>query len=474
MPTDSELLRRYAAQRDQGAFAELVQRHVGVVYGSALRRLAGNTHLAQEVAQQVFLDLARKSAGLLSHPTVVGWLHRSTYYAASTVLRAEQRRRDLARQHNSMLEPSSSPPPAHWERLRPVLDQALNQLDERDRTVVLLRHFEELSYGQIGTQLHLTENAARMRTDRAVEKLRAHLSRLGITSSAAALELLLTNAAVAAPAGLAASFTAVALGSSPAGPVSLFFMSKIIAPTVCALLAAGVTLTIASLTLPGVSGEELASLRKQNLLLRQAAAANASPAAPAAVAGRVSSVTIRTAATTRALGEELARHRAADELDAAGKGGAGGSAAAGNHGQATPQDAVQSFAWAANAGDVDALAKLIWFDPPARERANAILASMPDSVRAEYDTPEKFYAMLLAADAIVAPAPPPEYLTAVTMVELSPGRDAQQEPGASQPQLLRQYQQTLDGWKYVLPIQGVDGLPNLLNNPQLIKDAANP
>jgi hypothetical protein len=297
---------------------------------------------------------------------------------------------------------------------------------------------------------------------------------LGVTSTAAALELLLTNAAVAAPAGLAASLSAAALGSSPVGPLSLFFMSKMIAPTVCALLAAGVTLTIASLALPGVSGEELASLRKQNALLREAASPNASPAALAAVAGSVHSVASQTAAATRALDGELARHRAADESSRAGKGAVGGSAGGGNRGQATSQDAMQSFAWAGNAGDVDTLAKLIWFDPPARDRANAILASMPDSVRAEYDTPEKFYAMLLAASAIVAPAPPPEYLAAATMVELSPGRVAQQNPGSSQPQLLTQYQQTPDGWKYVLPVQGVDGLPNLLNNPLLIQDAASP
>src|SRR5262245_48920421 len=91
MLTDAEMLQRYVKARDERAFAELVQRHLGMVHGAALRRTGGRAHLAEEIAQQVFTALARKAALLSHHPSLTGWLHRSTRYAAIDVIRAEQR-----------------------------------------------------------------------------------------------------------------------------------------------------------------------------------------------------------------------------------------------------------------------------------------------------------------------------------------------------------------------------------------------
>src|SRR5688572_25351028 len=151
MPTDAELLQRYARERDERAFAELVQRHLGVVYGAALRRTGGRAHLAEEIAQKVFTDLARKAAGLSHHPALTGWLHRSTRYAAIDAVRTELRGQKLSETLAAMPDIDSAPEtPVEWGHLRPILDEALDQLKEPDREAMLLRYFEGLSFAEVG------------------------------------------------------------------------------------------------------------------------------------------------------------------------------------------------------------------------------------------------------------------------------------------------------------------------------------
>src|SRR5258707_1188143 len=84
---DAELLRRYAAEKSQEAFAELVRRRVNLVYSVALRQCGGDAQLAEDVTQRVFADLARKAAELARRPVLSGWLYRSAQYAATNVVR---------------------------------------------------------------------------------------------------------------------------------------------------------------------------------------------------------------------------------------------------------------------------------------------------------------------------------------------------------------------------------------------------
>jgi RNA polymerase sigma factor (sigma-70 family) len=211
---DSALLHRYARTRDEAAFAELVRRYLNLVYFAALRQVGGDAHRAEDVTQNVFTLLARKAASLTRHQTLAGWLHTTTRYAASEAMRAERRR--LAREQeahtmNELLAASASDP--EWERLRPVIDEALNDLGDADREAVLLRFFANQSFAELGAKLNLSENTARMRVERALDKLHSLLAKRGVTSTAAALGVALANQAVAtAPAGLAASVTGVALG----------------------------------------------------------------------------------------------------------------------------------------------------------------------------------------------------------------------------------------------------------------------
>jgi RNA polymerase sigma factor (sigma-70 family) len=213
MSDDSELLRRYVQERSESAFAELVQRQAGLVYSAALRQVGGDTTLAEEVSQSVFIDLARKAGALSNRPVLASWLYTSTRFAALKALRT-RRRRQIHEQEATTMQDSAPEPvtEADWGKLRPLLDSAICELPERDRSVVLMRYFEGQPFAAMGARLGIGESSARMRAERALDKLRIRLGRKGISSTAAALGLVLANQAVAAPpAGLAATLAVNAL-----------------------------------------------------------------------------------------------------------------------------------------------------------------------------------------------------------------------------------------------------------------------
>ena len=203
---DPTLLHRYVHEGSEPAFAELVARYLPLVHAAALRRVAGDEHRAREVTQMVFTELAHKAAKLLRHPALAAWLHPSTRWHAANLRRAEQRRtrhEHDAAQHLAIVDESSPAPEPAWEQLRPVLDAALDALRETDREAVLLRYMMNRPFAAIGQNLGLSENAARMRVDRALDTLRSALARHGITSTTAALALALTqHAGATTPAGL--------------------------------------------------------------------------------------------------------------------------------------------------------------------------------------------------------------------------------------------------------------------------------
>jgi RNA polymerase sigma factor (sigma-70 family) len=174
MPTDEELLRRHAHDGSNDAFTELVQRHVGLVYHAASRQLGEDHHLADDVTQMVFTTLARKSSQLSGGPVLAGWLYSTTRNHVANVLRAERRRRH--REHEAMRlsdVSNEAGTAAEWANLRPIVDQAVHALDSRDRNAILLRYFERMSFAEIGAILRVTDDAARMRVDRALQKMRS-------------------------------------------------------------------------------------------------------------------------------------------------------------------------------------------------------------------------------------------------------------------------------------------------------------
>ena len=138
MTSDGELLRRYAESKSEDAFAELVQRHLGLVYAAALRQVNGDSHLAQDVAQLVFADLARKADRLLGREALAGWLYTGAHYAAAKAVRAERRRHTCEQEGHAMQElltNSGSNP--DWETLCPILATAMHQISDSDREVIV-------------------------------------------------------------------------------------------------------------------------------------------------------------------------------------------------------------------------------------------------------------------------------------------------------------------------------------------------
>ncbi len=206
MDTDSQLLRRYHEERSEPAFTQLVQRHVGLVYSVALRRVGGDAPLAHDVAQKVFCDLARKAATLLDRATLAGWLYASAHLASAAVVRGEQRRKARESEAHFMQTTLASPESeADWNPLRLILDDVIIALKDQEREAIALRFFEKRSFADVGSALRITEEAARKRVDRALEKLRTLLGRRGVTSTAAALGLTLTAmSSVPVPAGVGA------------------------------------------------------------------------------------------------------------------------------------------------------------------------------------------------------------------------------------------------------------------------------
>ncbi len=265
MTPDNELLRRYASTGSEDAFAELVSRYVNLVYSAALRQVGGNAHLAQDTAQTVFTDLARKADSLSNRESLAGWLYTSAHFAASNIVRREARRR--GHEENFMRSPIHDPAPQEdWERLRPALDSVMHELKEADREALLLRYFENRPFAEVGLKLGVNENTARMRVERALEKLRTLLAKRGVTAGAALASVISANAVQVAPGGLAAVLTSTSLATASAG-TSLTLL-KLMTATKLKLLVGTLAVAGAATTLV-IQHRAEKTLSNENELLRE-------------------------------------------------------------------------------------------------------------------------------------------------------------------------------------------------------------
>jgi RNA polymerase sigma factor (sigma-70 family) len=205
---DMQLLQEYAGGNSEEAFATLVSRHINLVYSAAFRHV-GNPHQAEEITQAVFVILARKAPRLNRATVLSGWLYQTARLTAANFLRTENRRRHRE-QEAHMQSTANQPEPELWKQIGPVLDEAMAQLSETDRNAIVLRFFEDKPLKEVGAALGTTDDAAKMRVNRAIEKMRAFFLKRGVTLSSAGLAAsICENSVQAAPVGLAAS---VALG----------------------------------------------------------------------------------------------------------------------------------------------------------------------------------------------------------------------------------------------------------------------
>jgi RNA polymerase sigma factor (sigma-70 family) len=244
MTDDAELLRQYAQSGSETAFADLVGRYLPLVYSAALCRVGGDEALAKDVAQTVFIDLARKASSLQGHEVLAGWLYTAARLAAAKAVRGDHRRQRREQIAVAMAEGTTEPEsPQDLGDLKLVLDEAMSELGADERNAVLIRYFQGRELKELGVALGISEDAARMRVTRALGKLQVLLKERGVTITTVALGTALATEAVAAvPAGLAASISAAAVAGAAAGSVATLSILKSMTLAKLALGTAGIVL----------------------------------------------------------------------------------------------------------------------------------------------------------------------------------------------------------------------------------------
>jgi RNA polymerase sigma factor (sigma-70 family) len=225
-PTDdSALLRQYAENNSDEAFAALVTRHINLVYSVALRQV-GNAHAAEEITQAVFIILAKKAAQLRHDKALGSWLFQATRLTANNFIRSEARRhrREEEACMQSILNESET---EVWPKIAPLLDDAVAGLREKDRRAIVLRFYEGRNLREVGMALGASESAAEKRVSRALEKLRRFFTKRGVSSTTAIIAgAISANSVQSAPVALAKSVTAVAIAKGAAASVSTFALVK--------------------------------------------------------------------------------------------------------------------------------------------------------------------------------------------------------------------------------------------------------
>jgi RNA polymerase sigma factor (sigma-70 family) len=233
MPNDDlTLLREYARNNSEEAFAALVSRHVNLVYSVALRQVL-DPQLAGEITQAVFIILARKADSLGDKTILPGWLCRTARYASAnalTIQRRRQQREQEAYMQNILTGGDDASSPSNeetWRQIAPLLDGAMEQLRQKDHDALVLRFFENKTFAEVGATLGASEDAAKMRVNRALEKLRKFFTKRGVSSTTAIIAgTISANSVQAAPVALAKSVTAVAIVKGSVATASTLTLVK--------------------------------------------------------------------------------------------------------------------------------------------------------------------------------------------------------------------------------------------------------
>lgn len=262
---DIALLREYADRNSEEAFEKLVVRRIGFVYSAALRQVR-DPHLAEEVTQAVFIILAQKAGRISGKTILTGWLFKTTRFAAVAQMRAAAKRREREQEAQMQTEIDRTTPDLVWEQMAPILDEALASLREPDRQAILLRFIENKALAEVGNALRMTEDTARKRVSRALEKLRAYFAKRGVDSTTTFLANALSVYAVhATPTHLTGTIAATAMKGSTIAASTLTLVKGTL--NVMAWIKAKAAIVIGASTL--IVGTAILTLHAQEEKIRE-------------------------------------------------------------------------------------------------------------------------------------------------------------------------------------------------------------
>ncbi len=263
--SDLELLQQFARDRSEDAFATLVKRHVDLVYSAAVRQVC-SSQLAEDVSQSVFLDLSRNAEKLKPDTILTAWLYRVTRRTAIDVVRSESRRQLREQIAVELADMNSSD--AHWDTIAPLLDEAMETLDEEERSSILLRYFENKSLREVGKTLGTSDDAAQKRVSRAVDQLREFFSKRGLTVCASGLAVVISaNAVQAAPIGFALTISSAFGGTTLASATTATAIKTIAMTTLQKSLITAIV--VAAVGVGIYEAREASTLRTRVQLLEQ-------------------------------------------------------------------------------------------------------------------------------------------------------------------------------------------------------------
>jgi RNA polymerase sigma factor (sigma-70 family) len=264
---DHELLREFVRNRSEDAFSRLVERHLRMVL-SAARRMSGDDQLAQDVTQNVFTMFAQKARDIRPPQVVGGWLYNTTRHLAMHAVRGERRRRE--REEAAVTMPSQETN-SDTNRVLEQLEPAMAELDADDRDTLVLRYLEDRNLREVGAEFGISEDAARMRANRALEKLRTVLGRKGVSVTSVLLgTALVSGTSSAVPAGLAIAITTTAIGGTILTTATIATMNWINAKAMTAIIGAAVVAGTGTYFVKEMEANRLRD-ENQKLLTQQAA-----------------------------------------------------------------------------------------------------------------------------------------------------------------------------------------------------------
>jgi RNA polymerase sigma factor (sigma-70 family) len=218
--TDDELLTRFVATREEGAFTALVRRHGPMVLG-VCRRVLGHAQDAEDAFQATFLILARKAASAVPSGAVGNWLYGVAYRTALAARSINARRRQRERPLDNVPHPETAPQELQSDVLA-ALDRELSRLPNKYRQVVVLCELEGRSRKEVARQLGLPEGTLSWRLAAARKMLARRLARYGPEVAGATLVAVLADGAAARlPPPLVGATVRAAAGVIPAQVAAL-------------------------------------------------------------------------------------------------------------------------------------------------------------------------------------------------------------------------------------------------------------